>query len=74
MHLYQGKSHRGGDGDSAGEFSTAYGGEWASADDFASGKVAWGVGGKGEGSQGGTDQDAKLGWWKQDKDDKACFK
>lgn len=56
--------------DSAGEFSTAYGGEWASADDFASGKVAWGVGGKGEGSQGGTDQDAKLGWWKQDKDDK----
>lgn len=29
-------------------------GEWASADDFASGKVAWGVGGKGEGSQGGT--------------------
>lgn len=45
-------------------------GEWASADDFASGKVAWGVGGKGEGSQGGTDQDAKLGWWKQDKDDK----
>lgn len=56
--------------DSAGEFSTAYGGEWASAADFASGKVAWGVGGKGEGSQGGTDQDAKLGWWKQDKDDK----
>lgn len=45
-------------------------GEWASADDFASGKVAWGVGGKGEGSQGGTGQDAKLGWWKQDKDDK----
>lgn len=45
-------------------------GEWASAADFASGKVAWGVGGKGEGSQGGTDQDAKLGWWKQDKDDK----
>lgn len=45
-------------------------GTWASADDFASGKVAWGVGGKGEGSQGGTDQDAKLGWWKQDKDDK----
>lgn len=56
--------------DSAGEFSTAYGGEWASADDFASGKVAWGVGGKGEGSQGGTGQDAQLGWWKQDKDDK----
>lgn len=45
-------------------------GEWASADDFASGKVAWGVGGKGEGSQGGTGQDAQLGWWKQDKDDK----
>lgn len=45
-------------------------GEWASEADFASGKVAWGVGGKGEGSQGGTDQDAKLGWWKQDKDDK----
>ena len=45
-------------------------GTWASADDFASGKVAWGVGGKGEGSQGGTGQDAKLGWWKQDKDDK----
>ena len=44
-------------------------GEWASADDFASGKVAWGVGGKGEGSQGGTGQDAKLGWWKQDKND-----
>ena len=56
--------------DSAGEFSTAYGGEWASADDFASGKVAWGVGGKGEGSQGGTGQDAKLGWWKQDIGDK----
>ena len=56
--------------DSAGEFSTAYGGERASADDFASGKVAWGVGGKGEGSQGGTGQDAQLGWWKQDKDDK----
>ena len=35
--------------DSAGEFSTAYGGEWASADDFASGKVAWGVDG-GEGA------------------------
>lgn len=44
-------------------------GEWASADDFASGKVAWGVGGKGEGSQGGTGQDAQLGWWKQDKND-----
>ena len=44
-------------------------GTWASADDFASGKVAWGVGGKGEGSQGGTGQDAKLGWWKQDKND-----
>ena len=44
-------------------------GEWASKDDFASGKVAWGVGGKGEGSQGGTGQDAKLGWWKQDKND-----
>ena len=52
------------------EFPSTMGGEWASADDFASGKVAWGVGGKGEGSQGGTDQDAKLGWWKQDKDDK----
>ena len=50
--------------------SVSSAGEWASADDFASGKVAWGVGGKGEGSQGGTDQDAKLGWWKQDKDDK----
>ena len=45
-------------------------GEYATLADFASGKVAWGVGGKGEGSQGGTDQDAKLGWWKQDKDDK----
>lgn len=45
-------------------------GEWASADDFASGKVAWGVGGKGEGSQGGTGQDAQLGWWKQDIGDK----
>lgn len=56
--------------DSAGDFPATYGGEWASKDDFASGKVAWGVGGKGEGSQGGTDQDAKLGWWKQDKDDK----
>lgn len=52
------------------EFPSTMGGEWASKDDFASGKVAWGVGGKGEGSQGGTDQDAKLGWWKQDKDDK----
>lgn len=45
-------------------------GEYATLADFASGKVAWGVGGKGEGSQGGTGQDAKLGWWKQDKDDK----
>ena len=52
------------------EFSSTMGGEWASEADFASGKVAWGVGGKGEGSQGGTGQDAKLGWWKQDKDDK----
>ena len=52
------------------EFPSTMGGEWASADDFASGKVAWGVGGKGEGSQGGTGQDAQLGWWKQDKDDK----
>ena len=52
------------------EFPSTMGGEWASADDFASGKVAWGVGGKGEGSQGGTGQDAKLGWWKQDRDDK----
>lgn len=52
------------------EFPSTMGGEWASKADFASGKVAWGVGGKGEGSQGGTDQDAKLGWWKQDKDDK----
>ena len=43
--------------DSAGEFSTAYGGEWASADDFASGKVAWGV-------DGGTG--AHVGWWTQD--------
>lgn len=56
--------------DSAGDFPATYGGEWASKDDFASGKVAWGVGGKGEGSQGGTGQDAQLGWWKQDKDDK----
>ena len=55
---------------SATEFPSTMGGEWASEADFASGKVAWGVGGKGEGSQGGTDQDAKLGWWKQDKDDK----
>ena len=55
--------------DSAGDFPATYGGEWASKDDFASGKVAWGVGGKGEGSQGGTGQDAKLGWWKQDKND-----
>ena len=52
------------------EFPSTMGGEWASEADFASGKVAWGVGGKGEGSQGGTGQDAKLGWWKQDKDDK----
>lgn len=44
-------------------------GEYATLTDFASGKVAWGVGGKGEGSQGGTGQDAKLGWWKQDKND-----
>lgn len=50
--------------------SVSSAGEWASADDFASGKVAWGVGGKGEGSQGGTGQDAKLGWWKQDIGDK----
>ena len=50
--------------------SVSSAGEWASKDDFASGKVAWGVGGKGEGSQGGTGQDAQLGWWKQDKDDK----
>lgn len=53
---------------SATELNSA--GEYATLDDFRSGKVAWGVGGKGEGSQGGTDQDAKLGWWKQDKDDK----
>ena len=46
--------------DSAGEFSTAYGGEWASADDFASGKVAWGV-------DGGTD--AHKNYWTQGKDD-----
>lgn len=52
------------------EFPSTMGGEWASKDDFASGKVAWGVGGKGEGSQGGTGQDAKLGWWKQDIGDK----
>lgn len=32
-------------------------GEWASADDFASGKVAWGV-------DGGTG--AHVGWWTQD--------
>lgn len=51
------------------EDSVSSAGEWASADDFTSGKVAWGVGGKGEGSQGGTGQDAKLGWWKQDKND-----
>lgn len=43
--------------DSAGEFSTAYGGTWASADDFTSGKVAWGV-------DGGTGDHA--GWWTQD--------
>lgn len=54
---------------SATEFPSTMGGEWASEADFASGKVAWGVGGKGEGSQGGTGQDAKLGWWKQDKND-----
>ena len=53
---------------SATELNSA--GEYATLADFASGKVAWGVGGKGEGSQGGTGQDAKLGWWKQDKDDK----
>ena len=52
------------------EFPSTMGGEYATLADFTSGKVAWGVGGKGEGSQGGTDQDAKLGWWKQDKDDK----
>ena len=52
------------------EFPSTMGGEWASEADFASGKVAWGVGGKGEGSQGGTGQDAKLGWWKQDIGDK----
>lgn len=51
------------------EFSSTLGGTPATLDDFASGKVAWGVGGKGEGSQGGTGQDAKLGWWKQDKND-----
>lgn len=43
--------------DSAGEFSTAQGGEWASKADFASGKVAWGV-------DGGTGDHA--GWWTQD--------
>ena len=43
--------------DSAGEFSTAQGGEWASKADFASGKVAWGV-------DGGTD--AHAGYWTQD--------
>lgn len=52
---------------SATELNSA--GEPATLSDFASGKVAWGVGGKGEGSQGGTGQDAKLGWWKQDKND-----
>lgn len=31
--------------DSAGDFPATYGGEWASKDDFASGKVAWGVDG-----------------------------
>ena len=51
------------------EFPSTMGGTPATLDDFASGKVAWGVGGKGEGSQGGTGQDAKLGWWKQDKND-----
>lgn len=43
--------------DSAGEFSTAYGGEYATLADFASGKVAWGV-------DGGTG--AHVGWWTQD--------
>ena len=51
------------------EFPSTMGGTPATLDDFTSGKVAWGVGGKGEGSQGGTGQDAKLGWWKQDKND-----
>lgn len=50
--------------------SVSSAGEYATLADFASGKVAWGVGGKGEGSQGGTGQDAKLGWWKQDIGDK----
>ena len=54
--------------DSAGDFPATYGGEWASKDDFASGKVAWGVGGKGEGSQGSNDENAKLGWWEQNID------
>ena len=39
------------------EFPSTMGGEWASADDFASGKVAWGV-------DGGTG--AHVGWWTQD--------
>ena len=39
------------------EFPSTMGGEWASADDFASGKVAWGV-------DGGTGDHA--GWWTQD--------
>lgn len=43
--------------DSAGDFPATYGGEWASKDDFASGKVAWGV-------DGGTG--AHAGWWTQD--------
>lgn len=42
--------------DSAGEFSTAQGGEWASKADFASGKVAWGV-------DGGTG--AHASYWTQ---------
>lgn len=37
--------------------SVSSAGEWASADDFASGKVAWGV-------DGGTG--AHVGWWTQD--------
>lgn len=43
--------------DSAGDFPATYGGERASADDFTSGKVAWGV-------DGGTGDHA--GWWTQD--------
>lgn len=39
------------------EFPSTMGGEWASKDDFASGKVAWGV-------DGGTG--AHVGWWTQD--------